>query len=311
MTALIEITGLTKRFGNVTALNDVSFTVSEGASLGLVGPNGSGKTTLFSVLCGLLNPTAGTVRILDRDPREPTALAGILTSLPQDAALPTGFTCGRFLTHIARLSEIADPLAAAQAAIEHVGLADSWGTECTTLSHGMGKRIGIAASLIGEPKIICLDEPTSGLDPRSANQVRDSLRKLLRTTTLIISSHNLTEIEELCDSVAILDHGHLRSATSITHLTAAAEEFSVTIVRGEVPLDELRALPGIVDASLVSPTSLRIRYRGATEELVPKTTALLASKLVAFTAITLGRTLTSSVMQQLDETPAAPPLKEP
>src|SRR5208282_6062001 len=177
-------------------------------------------------------PTAGEIFILDRSPDSIESLKGKLGVLPQDALLPTGERVGDFLVYLARLQGMTAPEArtAVEKALAEVEGRDWWKTRCGALSHGMAKRVGLAQALLGDPKVVLLDEPTAGLDPRVAYEVRQLIKSRKGRCTLIVSSHNLQELEEICDAAAILDRGRLVGSGSMAELTAATQE-----VRFKVP----------------------------------------------------------------------------
>jgi len=251
MDAAIELEGLGKRFGTHVAVDGVSLRVQPGSCYGLIGPNGAGKTTTFSLMCGFLAPSTGRVSVLGISPSEPGGLKGRVGVLPQDALLPPWERVGALLTFWGALSAVPQPEAAARESLRRVGMEGAWDTRCHALSHGMARRVGIAQALLGAPPVILLDEPTAGLDPRVAAELRSLIRSLKGRHTLVISSHNLQELEELCDAAAILDKGRLVRAGSMAELTAQAEQFTVLLL-GETapPLDALRALPGCASVTL-------------------------------------------------------------
>ncbi|MCU0696941.1 MAG: ABC transporter ATP-binding protein, partial [Myxococcaceae bacterium] len=221
----IRLERLSKHFGAKRAVDDVSFEVQEGHCYGLIGPNGAGKTTTFSMMTGYLFPTAGTIRILGVDPFVPGALKGKVGVLPQDAILPPTWPVGALLTYFGELSGLASPEAEAKRVLEKVQLPETWNMYSNQLSHGMAKRVSMAQALMGSPPVIFLDEPTAGLDPKIAASVRQLIRELKGQHTVVVSSHNLQELEELCDATAILDKGKLVSAATMTELTGQMAEF--------------------------------------------------------------------------------------
>lgn len=296
MNHAIAATALSRNYGSVRALDGVSLTVDEGSCWGLVGPNGAGKTTLFSLICGYLRPSSGDLTVFGRRPSEPGALKGLLGVLPQDAALPTNFTVGGLLTHLARLSGLLNPDSEARAALERVGMQEIWSRGSRTLSHGMEKRVALAQALMGRPRLVCLDEPTAGLDPKSASNVRDLLREMRKDSTLLISSHNLVELEDLCDHVAVLERGKLVQSASVEQLTRTLAEFRVAVVRGAVPTTELAAMVGCSGATMETPSVLCVKFDGPAEDIIPRVAALLAQRGVQFTTISRGRKLEESIV---------------
>ena len=197
--AAVRAVGLTKRFGSKTAVDGVSLTVPAGAVFGLVGPNGAGKTTTFSILAGYIRPSAGTVEVLGFVPTAVDSLRARVGVLPQDALLPARDTVGEFLVHMAELQDLPrdKALSAARESLDSVAGADWWNQRCGSLSHGMAKRVALAQAFLGEPEVVLLDEPTAGLDPRVAFEMRQLVKAKKGRRSIVISSHNLHELEEI------------------------------------------------------------------------------------------------------------------
>jgi ABC-2 type transport system ATP-binding protein len=295
----IEVKQLVKRFGAKTALNELTFTVEQGQCYGLIGPNGAGKTTTFSILCGFLHPTSGEARILGTRPTTPGGLKRKVGVLPQDAILTPTERVGPLLTYYATLSQLEKPEQEARSALDKVGLADTWNTRAGALSHGMAKRVALAQGIMGAPPVVMLDEPTAGLDPRIAAQVRQIIRDMKGRQTVLVSSHNLQELEELCDAAAILDHGKLAQAGSMAELTAQSAEFRIQIARGDVPLDVIRALRGCSGASFESGW-LAVQFNSqqiSAEEMISQTVKTVLDRGALILAVTRGRKLEERVLQ--------------
>ncbi len=305
MTAAISLERVTKRFGAKLAVNDVSFQVEQGQCYGLIGPNGAGKTTTFSMMCGYLFPSTGRLSVMGVDPSQPGALKKVVGVLPQDAVLPPSFRVGTLLTYWARLSDVSNPEAEARIRLEQVGLADAWGSLAGALSHGMAKRVALAQALLGTPPVVLLDEPTAGLDPKVAASVRELIRGMKGNQTVVVSSHNLNELQELCDATAVLDRGNLVAAAKMSEMTSQAAEFRVQIARGEVPLAEVQALPGCTGATLEpstppAPGTLVVRFdsqRVSPESLISQTLGLLIARGVLVLEVSRGRSLEERVLQ--------------
>jgi ABC-type multidrug transport system ATPase subunit len=299
VTAAIQIKNVSKHFGPKVAVNDVSFEVEEGHCYGLIGPNGAGKTTTFSMMCGFLFPTAGSIRVLGVDPAAPGALKRKLGVLPQDALLPPLWPVGELLTYYAELSGLPNAQLEAKAALERVQLPETWNVQAGALSHGMHKRVSMAQALMGSPPVIFLDEPTAGLDPKIAASVRNVIRELKGKHTVVVSSHNLQELEELCDATAILDKGKLVSASSMAELTGHMAEFRVQIAKGEVPLADVKALSGVKDARMEPNNVLCVVFDQAVqpEEIITRTVGLLASRNVLLLTVWRGKRLEEKVLQ--------------
>jgi ABC-2 type transport system ATP-binding protein len=283
-------------------VDGVSFSVQRGQVYGLIGPNGAGKTTTFSMLCGYLYPTGGTVRVMGMDPSRDGALKGKLGALPQDAVLPGGWKVGALLTYWAKLSGLERPEHEAREVLDRVGLMEAWNVETYALSHGMAKRTAMAQALMGRPPLVLLDEPTAGLDPRIAAQVRQVIRDMRGQQTVVVSSHNLQELEELCDAAAILDRGKLAQAGTMAELTSQAAEFRVQVARGTVIVPELEALVGVTSARMEGETVLHVRYDGGAqqpEEVISRVVGHLLQTGVLILGVSRGRRLEERVLQLL------------
>ncbi len=235
---------VTRQFGSKLAVSDLSLRVEQGSTFGLIGPNGAGKTTTFSLIAGFIRPTHGNVQVLGAYPTHRAALRGHLGVLPQDAALPAQDRVGEFLVDMARLQGFgaAEAESEARSSLAEFGGKDWWKSRCGTLSHGMAKRVALAQAFLGKPELILLDEPTAGLDPRVAYDVRQLILARKGRSTLIISSHNLEELERVCDAAAILDHGKVVASGSMHQLTAASKEVHIQLGQGPVPLEALQAI---------------------------------------------------------------------
>jgi ABC-type multidrug transport system ATPase subunit len=299
----IDLKAVTKRFGAVTAVNDVTFDVPEGSVFGLIGPNGAGKTTTFSMLAGYLAPTSGEIFILDRSPDAVAELKGKVGVLPQDALLPAGEKVGEFLVYLGRLQGMAAPQArqAAEQVLAEVEGRDWWDKRCGALSHGMAKRVGLAQALLGDPRVVLLDEPTAGLDPRVAYEVRQLVKARRGRCTLVISSHNLQELEEICDHAAILDRGQLILSGTMAELTARSSEVRFELSRGPVPEDAVRAIEGVKTVSWNKKDRELVvtfdRNVCDAEELIRRGTYVLYQNGARIGGISKGRGLEQRVME--------------
>lgn len=296
----IELSGVTRRFGPKVAVDTVSLSVERGQVYGLIGPNGAGKTTTFSMMCGYLRPTGGQLRVMGVDPAMDGALKGKLGVLPQDAVLPGGWDVGELLIYWAKLSGLERPEGEAREALEKVGLLEAWNVASNALSHGMAKRVALAQALMGRPPLILLDEPTAGMDPRIAHQVRQLILGMRGQHTVVVSSHNLQELEQLCDAAAILDRGKLVQAGSIAELTRQSAEFRVQVARGTVLLPEIEALPGVASARMEGETLLHVRFDGQAhppEEIISRVVGHLLQTGVLILGVSRGQRLEERVLQ--------------
>lgn len=230
---LIECQGLTKRYGNTQALDNVTLELPAGEPIALIGPNGAGKTTLLSLLCGFVRASSGTITVLGNTPGS-QSLSGKLTALPQDALMDPRLSVGRQLRFYARLQGMsnAESRLDVHRVLEQVDLLDSINSKPSDLSHGMRKRIAIAQALLGSPQLILLDEPTAGIDPPNAKMIRDLIRAQSSNITFLVSSHNLDELERLCGLVVYLEKGQL---VSVGPVTDDERHDVVTLRLGAVP----------------------------------------------------------------------------
>ena len=239
MTKLIEAQSLSKSFGSTKALINASFVINQGDSVALVGPNGAGKSTLMSIMCGFLRPTSGKLMLNGIDHDNVQAL-GFIGALPQDAQLNPSESIGEQLAFLAELQGFKPGEAKRESkrVLNSVRLESNYNSRPKSLSHGMAKRVSIAQALIGSPPIIILDEPTAGLDPETARHLRNLLKALTQTTTLLVSSHNLEELENLCHRTLFLEQGHL---SEIEHGAMGNVDY-LTVELAHVELETLKHL---------------------------------------------------------------------
>jgi ABC-2 type transport system ATP-binding protein len=216
---VIEISGLTKRFADVTAVDQVSFAVDRGSVTGFLGPNGAGKTTTLRMLLGLVTPTGGSATVNGRPYRElPAPLHAVGAALESSSAYP-----GRTARSHLRIAALAGGAGRrrVEEVLELTGLADAAGRRVGRFSLGMKQRLGLATALLCDPEILILDEPANGLDPEGVRWLRQLLRRLAgEGRTVLVSSHILAEVAQTVDSVVILDHGRLVTAATLAELTA-------------------------------------------------------------------------------------------
>jgi ABC-2 type transport system ATP-binding protein len=235
----LEVVELSKRFrGGVQALADLSLCVPTGGVYGLLGPNGAGKSSLLRIVTGMVHPDAGSVRLFG----EP---ASVESRRPL-GALIEGPSAYPFLTATAFLQVIADTAgvpAEPAPLLDRVGLVHAAGRRVGTYSLGMKQRLGLAAALVGRPKLLILDEPTNGLDPEGILDIRRLVRTLADQDglTVLLSSHLLDEVERVCDRVAILSHGRLLAEGRVADLLATGEQLWLDVRPAEAALAVLGA----------------------------------------------------------------------
>ncbi len=299
--AAIELRQVSKQFGDKRAVDGVSLRIPTGSVSGLIGPNGAGKTTTFSMMAGYLQPTHGEVFVLDHRAGATEALKGKLGVLPQDALLPPTEKVGDFLMYLARLQGLAQAEKAVREVLAEVEGSDWWSMQCRALSHGMAKRVGIAQAFLGSPPVVLLDEPTAGLDPKVAHQIRQVIKARRGRCTLVVSSHNLHELEEICDHASVLDRGQLVVSGTMSELTASAEEVRVTLARGPVPEDAVRAIAGVTTVAFEPERRELVvtfdRAAADAEEMIARVLPVLLAQQARISGVSKGRGLEQRVME--------------
>ena len=228
----ISVRGVSKRFGKVTAVEDLSLEVHPGVVTGFLGPNGAGKSTTLRIVLGLVAPTEGSATVLGMPYRslpEPTKTVGAVLETQSFNPLRSGRNHLRVLASVSGI-----PHGRADEVLEQVGLAAAAPRNAGTYSLGMRQRLGLAAALLGEPRILILDEPANGLDPQGIRWLRDLLRGFAREgNAVLVSSHVLTEMAQLADEAIVINHGRLVRQASIAELTHVSRQLSV--VTSEAP----------------------------------------------------------------------------
>ncbi len=239
MTA-IEVVGLRKVYRRAfrpghEALRGVELRVPRGSAFGLIGPNGAGKTTFIKSILGIVQPTAGTVRVLGGSPEDPRIRARI-GYLPERLHLPGSWKAPVFLATVARLKGVEAREATLARLLERVGLGDVRERRIGGYSKGMRQRLGLAAALLGEPELLILDEPTDGIDPLGRVEVRRLLQEEVRRgATLFLNSHLLAETERVCDRVAILARGQVLREGRLDALAGAQGRWTARFEPGVEP----------------------------------------------------------------------------
>jgi len=207
---MIQVSGLTKKFGPITAVNDVTFTVATGEVLGFLGPNGAGKSTTLRMMAGYLHPSAGTVTIDGIDmAADPTAVKRKIGYMPETTPLYREMTTREYLAFIAEAHCLEDPGQRVEQVIETTNLSAIRHQLTGTISKGYRSRLNFAAAIIHDPPVLLLDEPTDGLDPNQKNEIRKLIKTLSRNKAIIVSTHILEEVEAMCSRIIIISEGRL------------------------------------------------------------------------------------------------------
>jgi ABC-2 type transport system ATP-binding protein len=244
----IEVSGLSKQYGRIRALDGVSFTVGKGEVIGLLGPNGAGKTTLMKVLTGYLEPDEGDGTIHGKDVLTDTLAAQRhIGYLPENAPLYGEMMVQEYLEMMAALRGVADDrrAVAVDDAMAATGLVDRAGQKIATLSRGYRQRVGIAQAILHRPDVLILDEPTAGLDPTQIVEIRDLIKRLAERSTVLLSTHILSEVEATCERVLVIIKGQLKADARVSELRASNAAV-VAIEAGATGVaDRLRAIDGV------------------------------------------------------------------
>jgi ABC-2 type transport system ATP-binding protein len=230
----IRLESVCRRFGRVTAVEDVGFDVGSGEVLGLLGPNGAGKTTTMRLITGYLRADRGRVRVGDVDVgADPVGARRLIGYMPESAPVPAELTVRGYLSYCTKLRGMPRPRRrpAIDAAMGRTGLADVSGQLIGRLSKGYRQRVALAQALVHDPPVLVLDEPTSGLDPRQAAETRALIAKLGRDRTVLLSSHQLTEVSSLARRVVIIDRGRVVATRDVSALGETLEEAYLRIVK--------------------------------------------------------------------------------
>ncbi|MDX2140037.1 MAG: ABC transporter ATP-binding protein [Chloroflexota bacterium] len=207
---MIEVKDLTKRYSTRLAVDHISFKAPEGEVVGLLGPNGAGKTTTMRMLTGFMPPTSGSASIAGIDILEDSLAARAKVGyLPERVPVYPDMTVEEYVLFWAKLRGAKAPRKQTATVLERVSLADRSKTLVRNLSKGMRQRLGLAQALVHNPPVIILDEPTIGIDPQQVIEVRDTVRSLARGHTVLFSTHILSEAEQVCDRVVIINHGKI------------------------------------------------------------------------------------------------------
>lgn len=272
---MIEVEGLTRKYGDLVAVDDVSFSIGKGEVVGLLGHNGAGKTTIMRMLTGYIEPTAGSV-VIDGMPvsEERLSIQRRLGYLSENAPLYPDMSVVRYLEYVADLRGVprAGRPAALRRALERTWLADRALDPVATLSKGYKQRLGVAQAIVHEPEILILDEPTNGLDPAQIFQMRSLVGDLSRNATIIVSTHILQEVEAVCERVIIMVQGRIAVDARLSELQQSNR---LVVGLGNPTDDTADRLGGIPGVAAVLPAegprgeTYALELEAATDEVAP------------------------------------------
>lgn len=264
---MIQVQGLTRRYGDTVAVSGLSFSVQEGEIVGFLGPNGAGKTTTMNMITGCLRPTTGTAVLggfdIDTDADQARKMIGYL---PENPPLYPDMTVSEYLEFVYALKKCTLPKDEHLAQVcGMTGLTEVSGRLIRNLSKGYRQRTGLAQALIGDPKVLILDEPTVGLDPKQIIEIRETIRSLSKKHTVILSSHILPEVQAVCDRILVIHHGKIVADGTPAELSdrmEGAEQLEMTIEgTADDILRILRAVPSVAEAICVREDGKKSVYR--------------------------------------------------
>lgn len=249
---MIDVKHLTKKYGDLVAVDDLTFQVDKGNIWGLLGPNAAGKTTTMRILTGYLPATDGKVSVAGYDVFErPNDVKKNIGYLPENVPLYPEMTVEAFLSFVAEIKQIPSSKRkeAISKAVEVSGLESVRGRLIKNISRGFRQRVGIAQALIHDPQVLILDEPTSGLDPAQIKEIRQLIKSLKGERTIVLSTHILTEVTQVCDGAVLINKGKLMASGSLEDLTASYKEHEGVFLRlrkeDEKAAAVLESIPGV------------------------------------------------------------------
>ncbi|MBN1158519.1 MAG: ABC transporter ATP-binding protein [Bacteroidales bacterium] len=278
---VITTRGLTKRFGELAAVDDLNLEIIRGEIFGFLGPNGAGKTTAIHMICGLLKPSSGQVLINGNDQDEATHFKGKFGLCPQEIILWPKLTCLEQLIFMGEMYGIPGRKSRSSSndLLEKLGLSEKRNKTAATLSGGMKRRLNICLALVHDPEIVILDEPEAGLDPQSRVMTREFIRNLRKEKTVILTTHNMDEADRLSDRVAIIDYGRLLLSDTPEKLKSTVGEGDIIEITLEsVRPDAEKKITSLLKRfsllSTITANSILIRKKAAIEVL-PEITKVL------------------------------------
>ena len=248
---MIEVKNLTKRYGDLKAVDDISFSVDSGEVLGFLGPNGAGKSTTMNIITGYISSTSGTITVdgseILEEPKKTKAKIGYLPEIPP---LYPDMTVRKYLEFMFDLKKVKLPKKEhVDEVMRLVGLSDMGGRIIKNLSKGYRQRVGFAQALIGNPPVLILDEPTVGLDPKQIIEFRKLIRSLGKKHTVIFSSHVLSEVSATCDRVIVISNGKIVADGKTDELSqslSGKKKLMITVAsESSAVVDELKKIPGV------------------------------------------------------------------
>ncbi|MFU2362445.1 MAG: ABC transporter ATP-binding protein [Clostridiales bacterium] len=242
---MIEVKNVTKKYPNIKAVDNINFTIKDGEVVGFLGPNGAGKTTTMNMITGFIEPTEGQIIINGFDIVKKSKKAKKqIGYMPEGVPLYTELTAREFVNYMAELKDVKakERKEAVEKAIEETGLKDVQNKLIKNLSRGYKQRVSMAGALVGNPEVIILDEPTVGLDPKQITEIRSLIKELGKKHTVILSSHILSEVSQICERVIIINHGKIVAIDTPENLENKTKEKNTILVTVEDKNEKMKNL---------------------------------------------------------------------
>ena len=242
---MIEVKNVTKKYPNIKAVDNINFTIKDGEVVGFLGPNGAGKTTTMNMITGFIEPTEGQIIIIGFDIVKKSKKAKKqIGYMPEGVPLYTELTAREFVNYMAELKDVKakERKEAVEKAIEETGLKDVQNKLIKNLSRGYKQRVSMAGALVGNPEVIILDEPTVGLDPKQITEIRSLIKELGKKHTVILSSHILSEVSQICERVIIINHGKIVAIDTPENLENKTKEKNTILVTVEDKNEKMKNL---------------------------------------------------------------------
>ncbi len=246
---MIEITNVTKKYGNFTAVDDISFTIQNGEIIGFLGPNGAGKSTTMNMITGYIEPTEGTITVNGYDiQKKPQKAKKQIGYMPEGVPLYQDLTVKEFVTYMAELKKVDKKVKKEEVekAITETGIKDVEKKLIRNLSRGYKQRVSMAGALVGSPDVLILDEPTVGLDPKQITEIRSLIKELGKEHTVILSSHILSEVSQLCERVIIINKGKIVAIDTPENLEKATQEKNIILVTVEDKQNKMKEINTLI-----------------------------------------------------------------
>ena len=246
---MIEVKNITKKYGNFTAVKNVSFTVNDGEIVGFLGPNGAGKSTTMNIITGYIEPTEGTVIVNGYDVlKKPAKAKKQIGYMPEGVPLYYELTVKEFVTYMAELRKVErkERKDEVNRVLEETGLSNVKNKLIRNLSRGYKQRVSMAGALVGSPDVLILDEPTVGLDPKQITEIRNLIKSLGKKHTVILSSHILSEVSQICKKVIIINKGQIVAVDTPENLEKSTQERDIILLTVEDKEDRMKNIKDLI-----------------------------------------------------------------